>query len=72
VWAAGAVAAGSLAAAVLDWSLGLPAWDLLGGALGAAGLALTLRRVAARPGGFPDAVAGVSSSPRASPPGTRV
>jgi VanZ family protein len=77
VWAAGAVAAGSVAAAVLDWSLGLPAWDLVAGALGAGGLALGLRRAAARARpadsrGFPAAVAGVSSSSRASPPGTRV
>lgn len=35
-WAAGLVAGTSLAAAGVDWSLGLPAWDLLLGAVGAA------------------------------------
>lgn len=35
-WVAGLLAASSLAAAGVDWSLGLPAWDLLLGAAGAA------------------------------------
>ncbi|MBI2468267.1 MAG: VanZ family protein [Candidatus Rokubacteria bacterium] len=36
VWVAGLLAAASLGAAAVDWSLGLPAWDLLLGAVGAA------------------------------------
>jgi VanZ family protein len=38
-----ALAGLSLAAAGVDWTLGLPAWDLLLGAAGLAGLALALR-----------------------------
>ncbi len=49
-WAALLVAAGSLAAAALDWGLGLPAWDLVGTGLGAAGVALLVRRVERRRG----------------------
>ncbi len=48
-WAAVGVAAGSLAAAGLDWSLGLDAWDVLLAALGAAAGAWGLRRLARRP-----------------------
>ncbi len=47
-WTAAAVAAGSLLAAGLDWSLGLAAWDLVGAGLGAAGTAWGLRRLEVR------------------------
>jgi VanZ like family len=44
-WAAVAVAVASLAVAVLDWSLGLGAWDLLAATLGATAAAVALRRL---------------------------
>jgi VanZ family protein len=44
-WGAVAVAVGSLAAAVLDWSLGLGAWDLLAATVGATAAAMALRRL---------------------------
>ncbi len=44
-WAALAVAATSLAAALLDWSLGLAAWDLLAATLAAAATAVAVRRL---------------------------
>jgi hypothetical protein len=47
-WTAAGVAAGSLLAAGLDWSLGLVAWDLVGAGLGAAGVAWALRRLEVR------------------------
>jgi VanZ family protein len=47
-WMAAGVAAGSLLAAGLDWSLGLAAWDLVGAGLGAAGVAWGLRRLEVR------------------------
>jgi VanZ family protein len=47
-WTAAVVAAGSLLAAVVDWSLGLTAWDLVGAGLGAAGAVWALRRLEAR------------------------
>ena len=46
-WAAALVAAGSLLAAVVDWALGLAAWDLVLAALGAAAAAWGLARVEA-------------------------
>jgi hypothetical protein len=39
------VAVASLAAAVLDWGLGLGAWDLLVAALGTTAAAVALRRL---------------------------
>jgi VanZ family protein len=48
-WAAAAVALGSLAAAVLDWSLGLDTADLLMAALGAGAAAWGLGHAAAQP-----------------------
>jgi VanZ family protein len=42
------VLAGTLAAAVVDWRLGLAVWDLLLAALGAAALVVALGRLAAR------------------------
>jgi VanZ family protein len=47
-WAAAAVAAGSALAAVVDWSLGLPAWDVLAAAGLALGAVLLLRRLEGR------------------------
>jgi VanZ family protein len=44
-WGAVAVAAGSLAAAVLDWRLGLRAWDLLAATVAATAAAVALRRL---------------------------
>lgn len=44
-WAAVAVAVGSGAAAVVDWSLGLPAWDLWGAAALAGASGVGLRRL---------------------------
>ena len=46
-WAAVLVAAGSLLGAVVDWALGLAAWDLVLAALGAAAAAWGLARVEA-------------------------
>jgi VanZ family protein len=44
-WAAVGVGVGSLAAALIDWSLGLAAWDLLAAAALAGAGALALRRL---------------------------
>lgn len=44
-WAAGAVAIASVAAAVVDWSLGLAAWDLVGAAVLATAAAVVLHRL---------------------------
>jgi VanZ family protein len=44
-WGAVLVAVASLAAAVLDWGLGLGAWDLLVAALGTTAAAVALRRL---------------------------
>jgi VanZ family protein len=44
-WGAVSVAVASLAAAVLDWGLGLGAWDLLLATLGATAAAVALRRL---------------------------
>jgi hypothetical protein len=44
-WGAVAVAVASLVAAVLDWSLGLRAWDLVAATLGATAAAVALRRL---------------------------
>jgi VanZ family protein len=44
-WGAAAVALASLAAAALDWSLGLRAWDLLAATLGATALVVALGRL---------------------------
>jgi VanZ family protein len=44
-WGAVTVAVGSLAAVVLDWRLGLGAWDLVAATVGATGAAVALRRL---------------------------
>jgi VanZ family protein len=45
------IALGSLAAALVDWSLGLPAWDLLLAAVGAGAAVWGLGRISRKPGG---------------------